>query len=120
MSIFAVADSPSVLATAPSKPVIFALVIGVIVAVYVGGTIVARRRGYSGIGGNTVVRCRKGHIFTTLWVPGVSIKSIRLGAARVQHCPVGHHWSLVIPVKDSDLTEEDKVSAETHHDLRIP
>jgi hypothetical protein len=119
MSFFAVAESPSVLAAAPSKPVIFVLVIGVIVVVYVGGTIVARRKGY-GIGANTIVRCRKGHLFTTIWVPGVSIKSIRLGAARVQHCPVGHHWSLVIPVKDSDLTEDEKQSADTHHDVRIP
>jgi hypothetical protein len=119
MSFFAVAQSPSVVAASSSAPVVAAVVIGVIVVVYVGGTIVARRKGY-GIGGNTIVRCRKGHLFTTIWVPGVSLKSIRLGAARVQHCPVGHHWSLVIPVKGSDLTEEDKVSAEAHHDVRIP
>jgi hypothetical protein len=81
---------------------------------------VARRRGYSGIGGNTVVRCRKGHLFTTLWVPGASFKSIRLGAARFQHCPVGKHWSLVVPVKDSELTDEEKQTASEHHDVRIP
>ena len=32
--------------------------------------VVARRRGYL-FGVNTVVRCLSGHLFTTLWVPGV-------------------------------------------------
>jgi len=27
-------------------------------------------RGYP-IGGRLVVRCRQGHLFTTLWIPGV-------------------------------------------------
>lgn len=90
------------------------------VAVLVGGTIVARRRGYSGIGGNTVVRCRHGHLFTTIWVPGVSLKSVRLGWYRLQRCPVGHHWTLVTPVKDSDLTDEERQFAEENRDIRIP
>ncbi len=47
-----------------------------------------------------------GHLFTTLWIPGVKLKAIDLGAARVQHCPVGNHWSLVVPVRESDLTEQ--------------
>jgi hypothetical protein len=100
--------------------VIIALVIVVVIVVSAGGSIVARRRGYSGIGGDTIVRCSKGHLFTTIWVPGVSFKSIRLGTARLEHCPVGHHWALVRPVKDSDLTEEDRRSAEAHHDVRLP
>src|SRR5690349_16657831 len=37
-----------------------------------------RRFGYP-FAGNVVVRCRKGHLFTTIWVPGVSVKSARLG-----------------------------------------
>jgi hypothetical protein len=51
--------------------------------------------------GDTIARCSKGHLFTTIWVPGASLKSIRLGMSRFQHCPVGHHWALVTPVKDS-------------------
>ncbi len=89
------------------------------VGVLATATIVARRLGY-GVGGNTVVRCRKGHLFTTLWIPGVKLKAIDLGVARVQHCPVGGHWSLVTPVRDSDLTDEQREFARAHHDLRIP
>jgi hypothetical protein len=84
------------------------------------GTLVARRRGYSGLGGNTVVRCRAGHLFTTIWVPGASVKSIRLGWWRLQHCPVGRHWTLVSPVKVTELTEEEKRDAAEHRDVRIP
>ena len=96
------------------------IIIGVIVVVLVFGTVVARRRGYSGIGGDTIVRCSKGHLFTTIWVPGASFKSIRLGMSRFQHCPVGNHWALVTPVRDSDLTDEDRRLAAEHRDVRIP
>jgi hypothetical protein len=92
---------------------------GWLVGAYLVGTLVARRRGYK-MGGNVVVRCHQGHLFTTIWVPGVSVKSIRLGWARVQRCPVGPHWSLVVPVKESDLSEEDRSRAHQHHDVRIP
>jgi hypothetical protein len=70
-------------------------------------TLVARARGY-GIGGRTVVRCRRGHLFTTLWIPGVSVKALRLGWWRVQRCPVGRHWSVVSPVKESSLTRAER------------
>jgi hypothetical protein len=83
-------------------------------------TAVMRRRGYSGFGGNTIVRCRDGHLFTTIWVPGVSVKAVRLGLARIQRCPVGAHWSLVRPVKDSDLSQEEREFAAAHHDIRVP
>jgi hypothetical protein len=72
------------------------------------------------MGGNTTVRCREGHLFTTIWVPGASIKSVRLGWARLQYCPVGRHWTLVTPVKDSDLSEEEKRIAAENRDIRIP
>jgi hypothetical protein len=61
---------------------------------------VLQRRG-QGFGGRVVVRCRDGHVFTTLWIPGVSVTSLRLGPWRYQRCPVGHHWSLVTPVRVS-------------------
>ncbi len=77
-----------------------------VVAFYVVATLVARRRGYSGLGGRTLVRCRDGHLFRTLWVPGVSLKAIRLGWYRVQYCPVGRHWTVVKPVKDADAGED--------------
>ena len=90
-----------------------------VVLLYAIGTVVARRRGYP-MGGDVVVRCRKGHLFTTIWVPGVSFKSLRLGWWRFQYCPVGRHWSLVVPVKESDLGEADREAAHEHHDTRIP
>jgi hypothetical protein len=93
--------------------------LAVVVMLYAIATIVARMRGY-GIGGNAVVRCRRGHLFTTIWVPGASIKSVRLGWWRLQRCPVGNHWSLVAPVKAADLTDEERQFAEQHHDARVP
>jgi hypothetical protein len=89
------------------------------IAVIALGTAVARRRGYP-LGGNVVVRCRQGHLFTTIWIPGASLKSIRLGWWRFQRCPVGGHWSLVAPVRESDLDAEEKRVAGEHRDLRIP
>jgi hypothetical protein len=85
----------------------------------VAGTVVARRLGYK-VGGNVVVRCRQGHLFTTIWIPGASLKSIRLGWARLQHCPVGKHWTLVTPVKDATLTDEERRIAGQYRDVRIP
>lgn len=74
--------------------------VAALVLFYVAATIVMRRRGYSGMGGRQLVRCRRGHVFRTIWIPGVSIKSLRLGWWRAQYCPVGRHWTLVSPVKD--------------------
>jgi hypothetical protein len=82
-------------------------------------TIGMRLRGYR-VGANVVVRCRAGHLFTTIWIPAVSLKSLKLGWWRFQRCPVGHHWSLVTPVRESDLTEEQTREAREHHDIRIP
>jgi hypothetical protein len=80
---------------------------------------VMRLRGYP-IGGKVVVRCQKGHLFTTIWIPGASLKSIRLGWRRFQRCPVGNHWSIVTPVKEAELTEEDRRVAHGTKDIRIP
>ena len=91
-----------------------------LVAVLVVVTMVARRRGYAGLGGNTIVRCRKGHLFTTIWVPGASVKSVRLGWSRFQYCPVGRHWTLVKPVNESTLSDDERRTALNNKDLRIP
>jgi hypothetical protein len=95
------------------------LPIGIVVMVLVIGTVVARRLGYN-IGGHVVVRCRQGHLYTTLWIPGIKLKGLDFGLARWQYCPVGQHWSLVTPVRESDLTEEQRALAHAHHDLPIP
>ena len=76
-------------------------------------------RGYP-IGGNIVVRCRQGHLFTTLWVPGVSFKAVRLGWWRLQRCPVGHHWTIVTPVRIGELSEDENRLARERRDIRLP
>jgi len=95
--------------------------IGVVLAL---ATVVAeaemlRRRGY-GVAGDVVVRCRRGHLFTTLWVPGVSLTALRLGWFRFQYCPVGGHWSLVTPAPVVDLTPDELAAARAVHDLALP
>jgi hypothetical protein len=70
--------------------------------------------------GNVIVRCREGHLFTTIWIPGGSLKSLRFGWWRLQRCPVGKHWSIVTPVKRADLTDEATRIASENRDIRIP
>jgi hypothetical protein len=91
----------------------------VVVGVIAGGTVAARLLGYK-LGGNVVVQCRQGHVYTTIWIPGVKLKGLDLVVARVQHCPVGKHWSLVVPVREADLTEGERQFARAHHDLPVP
>ena len=94
-------------------------VLAAVVVLNVVGTIVARVLGYR-VGGKTVVRCRRGHLFTTIWIPGASIKSIRLGWWRIQRCPVGRHWSIVVPVKEADLTSRERRRAHEIQDVPVP
>lgn len=91
-----------------------------VVLVIVGVFAIARRMGYSGMGGNTVVRCRKGHYFTTIWVPGASLKTLRLGWLRLQYCPIGKHWTLVKPIKNADLSDDEMAFAQDYRDIRLP
>jgi hypothetical protein len=94
-------------------------VVAAIVLFDIISTVVARLRGY-GVGGNAIVRCRNGHLFTTIWIPGVSLKSLRLGWWRFQFCPVGRHWSLVVPVRETDLSPGERRAAREARDVRIP
>src|SRR6476646_8614846 len=75
-------------------------------------------RGYP-VGGRLIVRCRRGHVFTTLWIPGVSVKALRLGWMRFQRCPVGHHWSIVVPVREGELTARQRRVARSRHDAPL-
>jgi hypothetical protein len=78
-----------------------------------------RAAGYR-FGLNTPVRCREGHLFTTIWIPGVNLKALDLVVARVQRCPVGQHWTVVRPVRDADLSVRDRRRARARRDLRLP
>jgi hypothetical protein len=95
------------------------LSIGATILLLLTGTMVARHRGYN-IGGHVVVRCRNGHLSTTRWIPGVNLTGLDFGVARWQRCPVGRHWSLVRPVLESTLTDDERKFAHAHHDLPIP
>jgi hypothetical protein len=95
------------------------LPLAIVVATLAGTTAYAYRRG-SGGGGRTVVRCRDGHLYTTIWIPGVSFKSVRLGRYRWQYCPIGRHWAMVTPVRDDELTPRERELAAAHHDRRVP
>src|SRR4051812_32461002 len=91
----------------------------IVAGVITGGTLIARRLGYN-LGTSTIVRCRQGRLFTTIWIPGVKLKELDLVIARIQRCPVGHHWSLVVPVRAAALAEEDREFARDHHDIPVP
>jgi hypothetical protein len=97
-----------------------ALAVVFVVLVAVLGAQAGRRRGYSGMGGEQVVRCSQGHLFTTLWVPGASFKAVRLGFKRYQRCPVCKKWRMVEPVRDADLTDAERSEAARHKDTKIP
>lgn len=81
--------------------------------------VVAVRRG-SLFKADTIVRCRRGHLFTTWWIPGGSLKAVRLGWWRFQRCPVGRHWSFVTPARASRLDDQERRAAESRHDVRVP
>jgi hypothetical protein len=86
--------------------IVIVLIVLAISAVIVN--VVVRRKGYS-IPGKTVVGCSKGHLFTTTWIEGGSLKAVRLGASdEVRALPVGNHWAIVHPVKGEDLDDEDR------------
>jgi hypothetical protein len=81
--------------------------------------VVAKRRGRL-LAIDTVVRCNQGHLYTTYWIPGVSVKSFRLGPWRIQRCPVGDHWALVTPADEAGLDAGEREAARQLHDLRLP
>jgi hypothetical protein len=84
----------------------------IIAAVVIAKMVVSRVRGRPAIVGKIVVRCGRGHVFTTTWSPLGSLTSVRLGGARFQYCPVGHHWALVRPVNDSSPAGGDRQLAD--------
>jgi hypothetical protein len=76
-------------------------------------------RGYP-MGTDVVVRCRRGHLFSTIWLPGISFKSLRLLWWRVQRCPVGAHWAIVTPVREGELRQDERLTAHERKDVRVP
>jgi len=89
-------------------------------AIFVAIEAIMLRRRSGRFAGSVVVRCRSGHLFTTIWIPGASVKAVRAGPWRLQRCPVGHHWSIVTPVKESALSRRQRRAAHAAKDLRVP
>ncbi|KAF7555015.1 hypothetical protein G7Z17_g2479 [Cylindrodendrum hubeiense] len=67
-----------------------------------------------------IVRCSDGHLYTTVWVPMMSLKALRFGSRRVQRCPVGHHWTTVVRVESGELTYAELEKAMGIHDNQWP
>jgi hypothetical protein len=68
----------------------------------------------------TIVRCSQGALYSTIWLPLGSLKALRLGATRVQRCPVHHKWERVQKVDAADLTSEERAGAMAIRDVAIP
>ena len=67
-----------------------------------------------------IVRCTRGGHYRTRWLPLVSFKSIRLGAYRLQRCPVHQRWEMTSIVEDEDLTPEILSEADRYPASRLP
>ena len=66
------------------------------------------------------VRCKEGHLFTTIWIPAVSLKALRLAGSRYQKCPVGQHWTTVTRLDPATASATDLAQAASVHDRRLP
>ncbi len=86
----------------------FGLVVGGIAA----ANAYVHHEGYT-IPGRTMVRCRSGHEFSTMWVSGISVKSLRLGLhTRLMRCPECRAWRIVHPIKPIvRVPDEPRVAA---------
>jgi hypothetical protein len=96
------------------------IVVAAVLGIWLPTKILRRRNVKTRGTSDVVVRCSKGHLFTTMWVAGASFKAVRLGAKRYQHCPIGHHWSVVTPIPIDQLSEAERIEAARVHDIRIP
>jgi hypothetical protein len=75
-------------------------------------------RGMS-VGKEVPVRCAGGHYYSTIWIPGISFKALRLARRRYQFCPVGRHWAWTRQLFEDEKTPEIYAQAARVHDKRI-
>jgi hypothetical protein len=98
---------PSMMASSHASLDVALIIIAVVVVAKI--FFLRSRGGLVRVDGQVIARCSQGHVFPTAWFLG-AFTSIRLGNARYMRCPVGNHWSLVRPVKQDDLTDEERRS----------
>ncbi len=67
-----------------------------------------------------IVECEQGGLFSTIWVPFVSLKAVRLGSKRLQRCPIHKKWEKVHRVETSTLSADALANARVVTDSRIP
>lgn len=95
------------------------IIVAAAIIAFAVGAMVASRKGYKE-GGEVVVRCGRGHVFTTVWVDRFTYRRVDLGFAKIQRCPVGDHLTVVRPVETSELTPEEKKQAKLVRDSVPP
>jgi hypothetical protein len=66
------------------------------------------------------VRCSAGHVYATIWVPLGSVKAVKLGSKRWQHCPAGRRWATVTMLDENTASADELAEAAGLHDARIP
>ncbi|GAA6525385.1 hypothetical protein [Intrasporangium sp. DVR] len=76
--------------------------------------------GRAGEGFVVIARCARGGLFETLWVPGASLRAIRLGRYRIMRCPVHDRVEVVHVVDPATLTPQERAAAASHPAGRIP
>jgi hypothetical protein len=63
-----------------------------------------------------VIRCSEGHLYTAVWIPFISLRSVRLGwNRRLDHCPVNGKWRMASVVSPDELTESQLAEAREHN-----
>jgi hypothetical protein len=67
-----------------------------------------------------IARCQDGHLFETPFITGVSFKAVRLGAERIQRCPVGKNWVKVTFPAAGDLSAAERETARRNRTSPIP
>ena len=70
--------------------------------------------------GVVIVRCMRGGLFETVWIPLASFKAIRLGPLRIQRCPVHHRVEIVQQVDPATLSDEEHTAAARYPAQPIP
>lgn len=68
----------------------------------------------------SIARCSEGHLFSTIWIPLVSFKAIRMGSDRWQKCPLCRKFRRVSLVDKDSLSSSETEQANSVQDSRIP
>lgn len=68
----------------------------------------------------SIARCSEGHLFSTIWIPLVSFKAIRIGSDRWQKCPLCRKFRRVSLVDKDGLSAAEVEQVRSVQDSPIP